>query len=133
MPPKSLSDSHKQALNQGRAEVRAVKAYLDALEEHRPRRGRRRTAESIGKRLAAIEEELGSATSLQKLQLVQERRDLNSELEQIDTPVDLSALEDEFVNVARAYGERKGIAYASWRELGVTGEVLRRAGISPRS
>jgi uncharacterized protein YicC (UPF0701 family) len=133
MPPKSLSDSHKQALNQGRAEVRAVKGYLDALEEQRPKRGRRRTAESIGKRLAAIEEELGSATSLQKLQLVQERRDLTRELEAMDTPVDLSGLEADFVKVARAYGERKGIAYASWRELGVPAEVLRSAGISPRS
>jgi uncharacterized protein YicC (UPF0701 family) len=133
MPPKSLSDSHKQALNQGRTEVRAVKAYLDALELQRPKRGRRRTAESIGKRLAAIEEELGSATSLQRLQLVQERRDLTHELETVDTPVDLTILEAEFVTVARAYGARKGIAYASWRELGVPAEVLKRAEISPRS
>jgi hypothetical protein len=133
MPPKSLSDSHKQALNQGRTEVRAVKAYLDALELQRPKRGRKRTAESIGKRLAAIEEELGSATSLQRLQLVQERRDLTHELETMDTPVDLTGLEAEFVEVAGAYGARKGIAYASWRELGVPAEVLKRAGISPRS
>ena len=29
-----------------------------------------------------------------------------------------------------AYGRRKGIAYATWRELGVSAEVLKKAGIT---
>ena len=42
---------------------------------------------------------------------------------------DMSALEREFVKAAPAYGDRKGISYAAWREAGVSAAVLRRAGI----
>jgi serine/threonine protein phosphatase PrpC len=130
MPPKKMTASHKQALAEGRAEGRAVKAYLDALEQQKPRRGRKRTADSIGKRLRAIDEQLAEASSLQRLQLVQERRDLESELAGMGTTVDLSALEAGFVAVARSYSTRKGIEYGSWRELGVAADVLKRAGIT---
>lgn len=130
MPPKKMTNEHKQALAEGRAEGRAVKSYLDALEQQRPRRGRKRTADSIGKRLSAIEAQLADASSLQRLQLVQERRDLEAELAGMDTSVDLTALEADFVKVARSYSERKGIEYASWRELGVGADVLKKAGVS---
>ena len=63
MPPKKMTAEHKKALAEGRAEGRSVKAYLDALEQQRPRRGRRRTPDSIKKRLAAIDKELGTATN----------------------------------------------------------------------
>lgn len=130
MPPKKMTNEHKQALAEGRAEGRAVKAYLDALEQQKPRRGRKRTADSIGKRLTAIEAQLADASSLHRLQLVQERRDLEAELAGMDTTVDISALEADFVKVAKAYSERKGIEYASWRELGVGADVLKKAGVS---
>ena len=129
MPPKKMTAEHKQALAAGRAEGRAVKDYLDALDQQRPKRGRRRTAATIEKRLAAIEKELPVASSLQRLQLVQERRDLEAELTQAATVVDLVALEAAFVKVAKAYSARKGIEYASWRELGVGADVLKKAGV----
>jgi hypothetical protein len=130
MPPKKMTAAHKQALADGRSEGRAVKAYLDALEQQKPRRGRKRTADSIAKRLGTIESQLPDASSLQRLQLVQERRDLETELGGIDTAVDLSALEAEFVKVAKAYSARKGIQYATWRELGVAADVLKKAGVT---
>ena len=65
-------------------------------------------------------------------QLIQERLDLNSELAAAGEKVDLSGLEQEFVDAAAAYSARKGISYAAWRELGVEPGVLKRAGI-PRS
>jgi hypothetical protein len=131
MAPKQLTTEHKDAMAAGRVEGRAVKAYLDALAEHRPRRGRQRTAESIQRRLAAITQELDAATSLRRLQLIQERRDLESELEKKAGPApDLAALEAEFAKVAKAYAERKGITYATWREMGVSSEVLTRARIT---
>jgi len=130
MPPTKMTAEHKKALAEGRAEGRAVKAYLDALEQQRPRRGRKRTPDSIKKRLAAIEKELADATSLARLQLVQERRDLETELAGMDTTVDLTKLEAEFVKVAKAYSARKGIEYASWRELGVAADVLKKAGVA---
>ena len=125
-----MSDQHKAALAEGRNEGRAVKNYLEALQQSRPRRGRRRTPESITKRLAAIDASFADSSALQQLQLVQERMDLQRELEAMGTKVDLSALESAFVKTAGKYAQRKGITYAAWRELGVPADVLKKAGIS---
>ena len=67
---------------------------------------------------------------MKRLELAQERMDLSTELSNMQAPVDLTALEDDFVAAAKAYGERKGISYAAWREVGVPAAVLKRAGIS---
>jgi hypothetical protein len=124
-----MTDAHKAALAEGREQGRAVRRYLEALEAHKPKRGRKRTPESIQKRLAAIEEKLPEADPLSRLQLVQERMDLERQVAAADPSVNLSDLEDEFVKAAPAYGQRKGITYAAWREAGVDAAVLRRAGI----
>ena len=71
-----MSDAHKAALAQGRVEGRAVREYLDALRSSKPRQGRRRTAESITKRLGDIDDLLTDADALSELKLIQERRDL---------------------------------------------------------
>ena len=47
---------------------RAVRRYLEALEAHKPKRGRKRTPESIEKRLARIEDELPDADPLNRRQ-----------------------------------------------------------------
>jgi hypothetical protein len=124
-----MSESHKAALAEGREQGRAVRRYLEALEAHRPKRGRKRTSESVQKRLEVIEDKLPDADPLSRLQLVQERLNLQRELAAADTAVDLSTLEDDFVAAAGPYGQRKGISYAAWRETGVDPSVLRRAGI----
>ena len=62
-----------------------------------------------------------------------ERLDLQAALEATEATVDLEALEKEFVNAAATYSERKGISYSAWRELGVPGSVLERAGITRSS
>jgi hypothetical protein len=125
-----MSDEHKAAMERGRAEGRAVRDYLEALRTSKPKRGRKRTPESIEKRLAKIEDEMADASAIDELRLVQERRDLTDELESMGSGVDLAALEDEYVKVAKSYSERKGISYSSWREVGVTPATLKRAGIS---
>ena len=131
MAPRPMTKQHKDAMAAGRAEGRTVKAYLDGLEQHRPRRGRPRTADTIRQRLDALTKELAEAGSLQRLQLLQERRNLDAELAaKSGSGADLSTLETGLVKVAKAYGERKGIAYATWREMGVPAEVLGRAGIT---
>jgi hypothetical protein len=124
-----MSESHKAALAEGREQGRAVRRYLEALEAHKPKRGRKRTRESMQKRLAAIEEKLPLADPLTRLQLVQERLNLQKELSAADATTDLSKLEEEFIPAAGPYGQRKGISYAAWREAGVDPSVLRRAGI----
>lgn len=125
-----MTPEHKAALARGRAEARAVRNYLEAWEENRPRRGRRRTPESIQKRLDRIDEELVPGSPLKRLQLIQERLDLKEELVRLENPVDMSGLEDAFVEAAKGYGERKGISYEAWRELGVPAALLKRAGIT---
>jgi hypothetical protein len=50
-----MSVEHKQALAVGREESRAVRRYLEALEAHKPKRGRKRTAEGIQSRLRQID------------------------------------------------------------------------------
>ena len=131
--PKEMTPEHKAALERGRAEGRVVREYLEALRNSKPKRGRKRTPDSISKRLAAVERELAEASAIDELQLVQERRDLTAELEAMGSTVDISALEQAFVGVAKAYGDRKGISYASWREVGIAASTLANAGISRSS
>ena len=125
-----MSDEHKAALAEGRNQGRSVRRYLEALDAHKPKRGRKRTPESMQKRLDRIDVELAAADPLKRLQLIQERLDLKSELEVASDKVDLTELEQGFVDAAAAYSKRKGISYAAWRELGVEPGVLKRAGIS---
>jgi hypothetical protein len=113
----------------GRNESRAIATYLDALESNKPKRGRKRTPESITKRLGAIDKELPSASGIKKLSLIQERMDLQAEKGTMGMTVDLSSFEAEFVKAAKGYSERKGISYTAWRELGVPSAVLKKAGI----
>jgi hypothetical protein len=129
-PKSKMTDEHKAALAAGRSEGRAVRAYLEALDQHRPKRGRKRTPDSVNARLAKIDAELVSADPMTRLSLVQERLDLLAELESLTTTVDLTALESDFVKSAKGYGERKGISYAAWREVGVSAATLKAAGIS---
>ncbi len=125
-----MSDEHKAALAIGRAQGRAVRAYLEALEAHKPKRGRKRTPESIAARLEKIGAEIESADALKRLQLTQEQIDLTQELETFDEGVDLTGLEADFVEVAKGYAERKGISYAAFRQLGVSAATLKKAGVS---
>jgi len=129
-PRKPMSTGHKAALARGRAESASVRHYLEALETSKPKRGRKRTPASIDRRLTAIESKLGSADALTKLHLLQEQKDLNDERSRVAQVKDLSALEKQFIKVAKAYGERKGITYSTWRSAGVSAAVLQSAGIS---
>lgn len=126
---RAMSDDHKNALAQGRTEGRVVTSYLNALETNRPKRGRKRTPESIARRLDAIEERMIDADPINRLQLIQERIDLQAEASRLQQTNDLTELEEAFVQVAKSYGERKGISKAAWVGLQVPKNVLRRAGL----
>ena len=130
---RTMSDEHKAALAEGRAQGRAVRLYLEAIEANKPKRGRKRTPDTIQKRLGTITAELPTADPLKRLQLTQEQLDLESELASSATTVDLSALEKDFIAAASGYASRKGISYSAFRSVGVTPAVLRAAGISRAS
>ena len=130
---RTMSDEHKAALAEGRSQGRAVRLYLEALEANKPKRGRKRTSESVQRRLDKIATELPTADPLKRLQLTQEQLDLEAELAVGETKVDLDALEKGFVASAASYASRKGISYGAFRSVGVPAAVLRSAGISRAS
>ena len=114
-----------------KAEVAAIREYLKALEQNAPRRGRKRTPDGIRRQLASVAAEIEGATVTRQLDMVQQRIDLETELEALEQAgsIDLSALEANFVEHAAAYGGRRGISYAAWREVGVSAATLKAAGI----
>lgn len=130
-----FSEDHKAAMKASHDQNRGVRAYLEALESTRTTaRARRRNPEKLQARRAEIAEEAKTASPVKKLELVQERMDIDREL--TDEPVEevnIEEFEGGFVEVAAAYSQRKGISYAAWREIGVAADVLKRAGISRSS
>ena len=117
--------------NAEKAEGTAIREYLKALEQNAPRRGRKRTPDGIRRQLASVASEMEGATVTRQLDLVQQRINLEAELEALEQAgsIDLSALEANFVDHAAAYGGRRGISYAAWREVGVSATTLKAAGI----
>ena len=80
--------------------------------------------------VGAIDSQLAGADALTRLHLLQEQKDLLDERSRVDGVKDLSAVEKQFIKVAKAYGERKGITYGTWRAAGVSAAVLQKAEIS---
>lgn len=126
-----MSPEHKAALAQGRRESRAIKSYLQALGSRRP--GRPVTAESVQKRIDAIDERIEAESDpLKQLDLRQERIDAEETLKEVEAKQDIEELEAGFIEVAKSYSERKGISYTAWRQVGVPAAVLKQAGV-PRT
>lgn len=125
----SMSNAHKKALANGRNEGRIIREYLEIVEATKPKRGRRRTPESITKRLSVITSELKTADPVTKVRLIQERMNLRNELASMKSKTEIAAAETRFVKVAKSFSERNDITYDAWREFGVTPAVLKRAGI----
>jgi hypothetical protein len=105
-----------------KAEAAGVRDYLKALKQNATLRGRKRTPASVDRQLAAIDAQMAKATVTKRLDLIQQRMDL--EAEKLD-----AALEGNFVQHAAAYGDRRGISYGAWREVGVSSATLKSAGI----
>jgi hypothetical protein len=112
--------------------ARVVRRYLSALDAARVGRSTAKTAESLHFRMHEIDTQLLSADPVQRLHLTQERIDLHAEYLRLTTGTsDISELEKAFVRVARGYGDRHGISYSAWRQIGVDTDVLTAAGIKP--
>ena len=124
----AMSDEHKAALAEGRRQSRALKRYLEALGTRRP--GRPVNPETLANRLERVQLRIDEeADPLKRLDLIQQRIDLETQLAHLADAADLEALEAGFVEYAGAYSARKGISYTAWREAGVPAAVLKRAGI----
>ena len=127
-----MTDEHKAAIAAGRIEAAAVRDYLDALEANKPKRGRQVSPETLAARRAAIDSQLaaGDVKPVKRLELLQDRRDIDAQLAALADEPDMSSVEQGFITHAASYGQRKGIQYATWREAGVSADLLARAGIT---
>lgn len=126
---RKMSDEHKAALAKGRAQGRAVREYLAALDADR-KPGRRLDAATIEGRIADIQAKIDSeADPAKRVELIQKRLDLEGRLVALAEEPDLEALEQDFVAAAAEYSERKGISYSAWREAGVPAATLKQAGV----
>lgn len=126
-----MTEEHKAALAQGRAESRAVKAYLAALGSRRP--GRPVTRETLEKKITELTTKIDDEENpLDKLEMIQARIDAEKRMSELEAAVDIDELEREFVSVAKSYSDRKGITYMAWREAGVAAATLKEAGV-PRT
>ena len=116
-----------------RAETRAVRAYLTALDGADTERRRARNATALDRRLAILQQKPPAPSPLDRLHRAQTELDLRAalaEAEHASPAVDQDALAERFVAVAQDYGTRHGIRYASWRTVGVPAAVLAQAGIT---
>ena len=94
MPSKSngkktpMTPEHKAGIGRGREQGRAVRSYLEALEANKPKRGRKRTRDSMDKRLARLTSKLTSADPLTRLHCCRNgwifERELSMKTEEID-------------------------------------------------
>lgn len=125
-----MSSAHKKALANGRTEGRVIREYLEIVEATKPKRGRRRTPESITRRLTVINTELKTADAVTKVRLIQERLNLRRELSAMKSKTEIASAETKFIKVARSFSQRNDITYDAWREFGVTPTVLKKAGIA---
>ena len=127
----NLTPEHKQAMAEGRHQQNAVTNYLQMLKNN-SKRGPKRTEEDVLANLASTQEDLdsGNLNVTDELQARQRLLDLEEELEEIRNAVDADTVVSQFVEVAAAYSERKGISYKAWREQGVPASTLREAGIT---
>ena len=127
----AMSDEHKAALAEGRVQARAIKGYLAALGNRRP--GRPVTKESLTERLDRLSDKITSEEDpLARVELIQQRQDVEDQLETLADETDFVELERGFTDHAKSYSERKRISYSAWREIGVSAAVPRLAGI-PRT
>lgn len=126
---RKMSDEHKEALARGRAQGRAVRDYLAALEQER-KPGRRIDKDTAEQRIAEVQDRINDEPDpAKRVELIQRRLDLEERLVELADEPDMEGLERDFVAAAADYSTRKGISYAAWRELGVPAATLKAAGV----
>ena len=108
----------------------AVRDYLDALRANKPKRGRKRTPDSIKKRLAAIDDQLKTADALNELSSSRSDATSPAELDSMGTAVDVGRrgrLRQGRRQLQRAPGD---LVHRRGARSACRPPVLKRAGIS---
>lgn len=125
------SEEQLAAMGRGRKASAAVGAYLEALEQYKPKRGRRVSVEELERRLEeAKDDAANNPSALKRLNAAQSLLDLERRIKEARAPkVDLSELEKGFIEYGSSYAESKKISYEAFRSVGVPASVLKQAGI----
>ncbi len=111
-----MTDDHKVAVAAGRDESRKVRLNLEACENTRPKRGRKRTG-----RIHPGSDDRHHRASPGRITAAapgacQERVNLQRELDGLAETVDLGQLEQDVVSSAEGYSKRNGTSYTVWQE-----------------
>lgn len=119
--PRSPEVAERQRARQ--EETAAIREYLEQVQRH----GGRRRRDNYERMLDTVEAKLqiGGITAIERLNLIQRKRDLERILNEPEAADKL----DGFLKHAAAFSQRKGIEYATWREMGVQAQVLKQAGV----
>ena len=127
-----MSAAHKAALAEGRRETTAIKSYLEAIQSGAAGDGTRRpSAATLEKRLAGIQANIKREGNLiKRVELQQQRLDVQAALKKASAAPDVDALEAGFVKYAAKYSARKQLSKKAWRASGVPASVVKAAGIS---
>lgn len=107
--------------NKSKTITASLNDYLKAISDGSLSQARRNVslARRLNERIVSAQE---SGKFLLALKLTERRTQTESE-------ADMAELEQLFIDNAKAYGERHGIGYRSWQEMGVPTKVLTAAGI----
>lgn len=125
-----LSDEHKQAMQEGREQARAIREYLDALNWSAPRPGLPSDPESVAEMVEDYDQRIAETDDpLDQVKLVQRKLDLEEYLEELQDRPDPEATKDAFVKSVVPYSERNDLTYKAWRAIGVPASVLHEAGM----
>ncbi len=125
MPGKKTQPTpeHLAALAQGRTEGRAIREYLNAL-QNQEKGVRGRAPKSAADIQAAID---ASNDPVERLKLRPALR-AAALREAAGSEHDMEALEEGFVKYVASYSKRFGLVYGDWRAEGVPATTLKRAG-----
>lgn len=108
-----LTPSHKAALAEGRIQGRVVKRYLEALS-------------ALGGPLPSSQPRRTESRATRRFGTPRSPSSQHSTQQRSAEP----NLEAEFIAIARAYSQRKGLSRDAWRSVGVSEEVLDKAEIT---
>jgi hypothetical protein len=137
-----MTDEHKEAIKLSRIRSAAVRRFLESnqsqpLESNQSqpkKRGRKRTVASITAKIERLKQDIANpgTSPINKLNWIAQSNKLEAELEKIKETFDpevQAEIERDFIEHAKAYGESRGIQKAAWLEIGVSPEMLAKAGI----
>lgn len=118
------ADRREEAVDQDGVsdEEQAVARYLQAVEAARAAPESFPNPDKTARDLAGAEMLAGGDQEGLEVQLAESAP---------GSQANVAKLEDDFVRVAAAYGQRHGLTYEGWRQSGVDADVLARAGIAP--